>query len=194
MRLFVALAPPPEILHEIETAVAAYRAEWPTLRWVRRDLWHVTLAFLGEVEDRRVPPLMSRLERTAARYPSLRLSFAGAGAFPSAGSRSGRVLWTGIDGDRRALARLADSVSAAARHAGIDVGERKRSFSAHLTLARVREPTCLRPLVDGLSSYVGTPWDAGELCLVRSHLGREPRYETIGAWPLRGAAGPPSEG
>ena len=51
MRLFVALAPPPAVLDELEAAAAPLRAQRGDLRWTGRDAWHVTLAFLGEVEQ-----------------------------------------------------------------------------------------------------------------------------------------------
>ena len=97
MRLFVALAPPPAALDELEAAVAPLRPRGPGLRWTSRDAWHITLAFLGDVSETAAARLTPRLERAAARHPQFRLAFAGAGAFPSA-SRA-RVLWVGLNGD-----------------------------------------------------------------------------------------------
>src|SRR5919109_4914888 len=116
MRLFVALRPPDETLDEVETAVAPLREAWPRLRWVRRDLWHLTLAFLGEVDDQVAQHLAERLARAARRHPPQVLSFGGGGAFPRAVRAT--VVWTGVDGDRRGLGALTDSVAAAARRAG----------------------------------------------------------------------------
>jgi 2'-5' RNA ligase len=128
VRLFVALIPPENTLDEIEAAFAPCRDGRPGLRWIRRESWHVTLAFYGEVGDRAVPRLLPRLERAAGRHPRRELAFAGAGAFPR----------------------------------------------AHL-----------RPIVEALRPYAGTPWTAGEIHLVQSHLGAEVRYETLHRWPLR---------
>ena len=116
MRLFVAVVPPAAARDELEAAAAPLRPGRPDLRWTSREVWHVTLAFLGEVEDVAAVRLMARLERAARRHASLRLSFAGAAAFP--GAARARVLWTGLRGDYRALAGLAASVAAAARRAG----------------------------------------------------------------------------
>lgn len=184
MRLFAALIPPEGALDEIERAFAPYR-DGPTephrsgLRWTRRDTWHVTLAFYGEVDDLTVSRLLPRLERAAGRHPSRALAFAGAGAFPRASSA--RTLWTGIDTDLR---RLADSCVAAGRREGIDMGRTLR-FHPHLTVARSRAPLDLRAVVDGLETYEGTPWTAAEVHLVQSHLGAEVRYETLYSWPLK---------
>ncbi|GAA2083114.1 RNA 2',3'-cyclic phosphodiesterase [Actinomadura alba] len=143
---------------------------------------HVTLAFLGEIDDRTFDRLTPRLERAARRYDPLTLSLAGAGAFPGGGAHA-RVLWTGMYGDRRTLARLAASVTAAGSRAGSPFGEH-RSFRPHLTLARCRRPTDVRPLLDELSSFAGSPWIADSICLVRSHLGAQVRHETLRTWPL----------
>lgn len=182
MRLFAALIPPESVLDEIERVFAPYRAESPALRWTARDTWHVTLAFYGEADDRTAERLMTRLERAARRHPRRELAFHGAGAFPRAAAA--RTLWTGIPADLR---RLSDSCVAAARREGIDMSRAQR-FHPHLTVARSREPLDLRPVVEGLSAYEGTPWPATEIHLVRSHLGAKVRYETLRSWPLKATA------
>ncbi len=193
MRLFVALAVPACAADELDDAVEPFRRPWPALRWTRRDAWHITLAFLGEVNETVSARLAARLERAAARHPCLPVSLGGAGAFPVA--TRARVLWTGVQGEPRALAALAASVAAGARRAGIPPAEEGRRFQPHLTLARCRAPVDARSLVESLSGYTGTPWTAGEIYLIRSHLpgGRphdRPRYETLGSWPLRVSAVP----
>ncbi|MQA86832.1 MAG: RNA 2',3'-cyclic phosphodiesterase [Streptosporangiales bacterium] len=187
MRLFAALIPPPDALDDIEAAVAPYRTAWPHLRWVREDLRHVTLAFFGEVDETALTRLTPRLERAAARHPPLDLSLAGAGAFPSGGRA--RVLWAGLYGDRRELAGLAASASAAGRRSGVGAADRRQRFHPHLTLARCRVPTDLRPLVEALSAYAGCSWTADALHLMRSHLGPQIRYEAVESWPLRKRSG-----
>jgi 2'-5' RNA ligase len=179
VRLFVALIPPDNVLDEIESAFAPYRDDRPDLRWTGRGSRHVTLAFYGEVDDLTTARLLPRLERAAARHPSRALAFSGAGAFPKAASA--RVLWTGIRGDLR---RLSDSCRAAARREGVDTGRALR-FHPHLTVARASAPRDLTAIVEGLRTYEGTPWTAGEIHLVQSHPGPEVRYETLYRWPLK---------
>lgn len=179
MRLFVALLPPDDVLDEIEELFAPHRGDWPGLRWTRRGSLHVTLAFYGEVADRIVPRLGGRLERAAARHPRRELSFAGAGAFPR--TSASRALWAGVHGDLR---RLADSCAAVARREGLTTGAYD-TFRPHLTVARSRHPLDVRPMVEKLATFEGTPWEANEIHLVRSHLGGDPRYETLRTWPLR---------
>lgn len=183
MRLFVAVAVPEEAADELEAAVAPHRPSWPGLRWTGRDAWHLTLAFLGEVDESSLAKLAPRLQRAAARHPRLALSVAGAGAFP--GANRARVLWTGVQGERRALAALAASVAAGSRRAGAPPAEEGRRFQPHLTLARCRAPADMRVLVAALSGYSGIAWTARDIYLIQSRPHSLPRYETLGRWPLR---------
>lgn len=183
MRLFVALVPPESALDALETACAPFKAARKDLRWVRRDAWHITLAFLGEVDEIPLTRLVPRLERAARRHSAFSLSFEGAGAFPSA--RRASVLWGGLAGDRKTLGDLAATVSAAARRAGALPPDQGRKFRPHLTLARCRTPADVQPLVEDLSGFRGNPWQASEFHLIRSHLGPQARYETLGSWRLR---------
>jgi RNA 2',3'-cyclic 3'-phosphodiesterase len=185
MRLFVAIAPPTQVLDELDALVRPLRDARGDLRWTHREAWHVTLAFLGEVDEPAAARLLPRLERAARRQHSFRLAFSGAGAFPKA-SRA-NVLWSGLSGDRDALRGLADSVAAGAGRAGATPPDRGRHFRPHLTLARCRMPADVTELVAALDDYRGHPWAADRVHLVRSHLntGDRPRYTTLASWPLR---------
>jgi 2'-5' RNA ligase len=206
VRLFVAIVPPPGALAELEAAIHQLRADAaashddadpaeaatdplpvgpvPRLRWTSSEQWHLTLAFLGEVDDAVVTKLRPRLQRAAARHPAQRLAIAGAGAFPS--PRKARVLWARLRADNRALAALAASVAAGARRAGAPPGDEGRRFTAHLTLARCRDAADLSRFTTALASFAGQEWTADSVRLVRSHLSAgAPRYETVGEWPLR---------
>src|SRR5260370_39242981 len=141
MRLFVAVTPPPDALAELDAAVGVLRADWPGLRWAGLDKWHVTLAFLGEVGDERLPDLTERLERAASRQHALRLRCGRGGAFPS--PAKARVLCAHIDGEPQVLLdlrRLAASVAAAARRAGAPPPDERRRYPPHVTLAPGKPP------------------------------------------------------
>lgn len=159
------------------------RPGWPGVRWSGREDWHVTLAFLGEVARGLLPELTTRLARAARRHHAAELSVARAGAFPA--PRRATVLWAGIGGDRRALGHLAASVAAGARRAGAPSPDEGRRYRPHLTLGRSREPADLGALVGALADFAGTPWAATEIHLIHSQPGSEPRYQTLGSWPMR---------
>jgi 2'-5' RNA ligase len=183
VRLFIAITPPATALAEIDAAVAPLRAARPELTWSSPRSWHITLAFLGEVDEAVVSRLAERLERAAGRHPRLELSTAGAGAFPTA--PRARVLWTGIRGHHDALRAMSNSVARGAERAGAPPPGERRRFRPHITLARCRQPADVRPLVTALADYSGSAWTADRIHLIRSYLGPRPRYESLGDWPLR---------
>jgi RNA 2',3'-cyclic 3'-phosphodiesterase len=191
MRLFAAVLPPPDVTEQLAAEVTRLK-KLPgadALRWTGRPGWHFTLAFYGEVGEELVPDLAARLRRAAARTPPFPLALRGGGQFGH-----GRALWTGAEGDLPALRLLAERAEAAARKAGVPMGEHRR-YKAHLTVARSRDAVDVRPYVDSLTGFTGGTWTVRELVLVRSHLprsgvpGEQPRYEAVDRWPLGTAAG-----
>ncbi|MER7108376.1 RNA 2',3'-cyclic phosphodiesterase [Streptomyces sp. NPDC000229] len=190
MRLFAAVLPSRVAVDELAGVVGGLRTlpGADDLRWTGREGWHFTLAFMGEVDERLVPELCTRLARAAHRTEPFPLRFHGGGRFGR------RVLWAGAAGGLDEMRLLAERADAAARRSGIPMDEHRR-YQAHLTVARSRtDATDLRPFVERLQPFEGTRWDVTELALVRSNLpgggdaGRGPRYETVGSWRL-GRAG-----
>lgn len=187
MRIFAAVLPPRAAVDELAVLVEELRtlpgAEG--LRWTGRPAWHYTLAFMGEVDEGLLPELCTRLERAAHRTLPFPLRVHGGGHFGR------RALWAGAAGGLDDMRLLAERADAAARRAGVPMDEHRR-YQAHLTLARSRMNTDLRPYVAVLEPFKGLRWEVAELALVRSNLprsgeeGERPRYETVGAWPLGG--------
>jgi RNA 2',3'-cyclic 3'-phosphodiesterase len=183
MRLFVAVQPPPTAMDELAAALTPLRRlpGADRLRWTETAGWHLTLAFLGEVDEPLLPELGERLGRAARRHEAARLRLAGGGRFGD------RALWAGVPGGTRSLGRLAASTAAAARRTGLATDT--KPFRAHLTVARARTPVDLRPFRDALAEFTGSDWTADTVRLMSSANagpGRPPRYETVRSWPLGG--------
>jgi RNA 2',3'-cyclic 3'-phosphodiesterase len=186
VRLFVGLVPSPAALDDLDAACAPFRLARDDLRWTGRELWHLTLAFLGEVSEESLPRLLPWLERAAGRNRAFALRAAGAGAFPNPARAN--VLWSGLSGDGPALAELAATVAAAARGAGVVPPDAYRGFTPHLTLARCRAPVEVREIVARLDRYQGPAWTVEEIYLIRSTLNARPRYERLETWKLPSAS------
>ncbi|MEU3985533.1 RNA 2',3'-cyclic phosphodiesterase [Streptomyces sp. NPDC026672] len=189
MRLFAAVLPPHDVVGELAVEVDELK-KLPGadgLRWTGRPGWHFTLAFYGEVDDALLPELSERLARAAHRTAPFPLAVGGGGQFGH-----GRALWAGAEGDLDTLGLLADRAEAAARKAGVPMGEHRR-YRAHLTVARARDAVDVRPYVTALADFTGRTWTVADLALVRSNLpgsgtpGEQPRYETVARWALGGA-------
>ena len=129
----------------------------------------------------RIPALIEAAAPAVAAAPPMTLRLAGGGRFGS--SRRPQVAWAGLEGDVAALVDLARRLAAVARSLRLAVED--RPFRPHLTIGRWRPG---RPadgtLVDGLAGYRGPAWAVTEVRLLDSHLGADPRYETVAAYPV----------
>ncbi|MEO7131810.1 MAG: RNA 2',3'-cyclic phosphodiesterase [Dermatophilaceae bacterium] len=188
MRLFVALLPPDEALDDLDDAVAP-RSEADErgdreLRWTDRHQWHVTLAFLGDVPERRLDDLTEGLGRVADRHGHLLVRLTGAGAFPN--PYAARVLWAGVEILRGDLDRLVSGLRNASNAAGATPDG--THFHPHVTLGRFHRPTEATRWIRAFDAYEGPVWTASHVALVESHLGqgrgRRPRYEVHAELPL----------
>ena len=175
-RMFVAVLPPPELVAAISDQLDPLPTRWPQLRWTDPAGWHLTLAFLARVDATQYRKLVENMTETAARTARFSVSLAGAGAFPAA--PIGRNLWLGVYDPTDALTKLASSTRRAVERAGIRAPDER--FTAHLTLARVSQPTDLSGQVAIVEKWGFGPWPVNELALVESQLGQgregRPRY------------------
>jgi 2'-5' RNA ligase len=132
VRLFVAIPLPPDVAAR---ASAILPTALPALRRVKPENLHLTLAFLGETPEGRLPDVGTAAEEAAKTVPPFTLSFDGVGQFPERGRP--RVVWLGVGAGASSLQRLGESLHHHLRSAGLDFED--RPLAAHLTLARVEE-------------------------------------------------------
>lgn len=133
-RLFVAVDPPDPVVDEITVLRKAGREEDELeARWTDPGQYHLTLRFVGEVDEARV----DTIRQAAAPDPEdeetgpFELRPSGLGVFPS--RRDPRVLWIGFEEPPRLLA-LRRGLEDRLVEAGLDPDD--RSFVPHLTVAR----------------------------------------------------------
>lgn len=126
-RLFVAV----ELPDSLKDRLAGLKGAIPAATWVKRDGFHLTLSFLGEVDAARVPAITAALEGVRAAPFAVTLS--GTGRFPPRGSP--RVAWVGIE-PQPALTALQQQVERALTPLGFPPED--RPFSGHITLARIK--------------------------------------------------------
>lgn len=152
--------------------------------WVATDNLHITLKFLGRVDQPRLELVEASLARAVAGLAPFELAIEGLGAFPSP-SRA-RVIWAGVSGGVEPLAKLADKVER--ELAALGFPPEDRGFSAHVTLARIREPrrdpNVVRALEEGASLAFGT-MRVDRIALMRSELSpRGVRYTELASRAL----------
>jgi 2'-5' RNA ligase len=165
VRLFVAVWPEAATLDVLGSLP---RPALPGVRWTGPEQWHVTLRFLGDADP----------DAVASRLTSVLAGRAGVEAVmgPVCALLGRAVLQVPVAG----LEDLAGAVAVATA----DLGQAPRPgpFHGHLTLARGRRPSDLRPLV---GQAAAASWRVSEVTLVSSVPGRGgSRYEVLGRWSL----------
>ena len=94
---------------------------------------HLTLKFLGEIDDKQLIDVCKITEEVAGRHKSFDIEIGGVGSF---GGRSARVLWVGAGKDSENLLKLQDDLETQLAFAGW--AEENRKFEGHLTLCRIK--------------------------------------------------------
>ena len=189
-RLFFGVPVPGPARAPLEAALPRLEPMLTGARLAPPGGWHLTLAFLGQVQPEMADEVVRVGEAAVAGVGPARLRLEGAGTFPESG-RKARVLWTGIGGDTEALVRLAAALSSASKAAGLRSED--RPLAPHLTLARFSTPAPVPQEALDLvaeAAAAGEPWEARELACFRSTLGgpRGARYRVVREFPLTGRA------
>jgi RNA 2',3'-cyclic 3'-phosphodiesterase len=185
-RLFVAVDPGEQVLARLALVIEKLRRKAPDAKWVRTDAMHLTLVFLGAIEDAALPAIMTALHTVAGRHGSLVLTVHGGGVFGA--PRRPRVLWAGISGELERLRALQQDVEAAVVPFGLTPED--RAYSPHLTLARARESRGEPALSACAQALAAEPFGEatiGEVVLYQSDLSPAgARYTALCRAPLLG--------
>lgn len=178
-RIFVAV-PVPEVVRSSIASVArtASHALLPSqasnLRWVRRDQYHITLKFLGDITEPQVQSVTDAVAAATAEWARpIHLSARGIGAFPHL--ERARVLWVGTQGDVTLLRMLQQQVETRLVSRGFDSSN--QPFKPHITIARLRQPGPIpSPLLE-YTDHVFGDWDVPCIQVIESQLSSAgPRY------------------
>lgn len=148
IRAFIAVRLPAEVrrrLMLIETRLVESRAD---VKWVAEENFHITLKFLGPVEEERIGAVCESVECAITGVKPFELTFAGVGAFPRPSSP--RVVWVGTPSGADEMRSLAGRIDDAME--GLGFPKEDRPFSGHVTLGRVRNPHGTEKLRDCIES------------------------------------------
>ena len=154
IRAFIAI----ELSEEVRAAIGEAQARLKRVplsvkvTWVKPANLHLTLQFLGHVDEGKLDPIKAALAAVAGAHPAQEVTVAGAGAFPDL--ERARVLWVGCDDADGRLKTLAEAVQRAMLPLGFE--PERRGFSAHLTLGRVKFPRPDAALTKALDSLKDT--------------------------------------
>ena len=175
IRSFIAIELPDELRLEIGRLQAQLKSgsqSW--VKWVNPDSIHLTLKFLGNIAVDRIDEITRAMEQAAQTVPPFHLEIKDVGAFPNL--KRVQVVWVGISGEVDKLGQLQHQIESNLERLGFT--PESRPFTAHLTLARLRNQASLDERQRFGQLIADTRFQAGSfevnaISLMRSQLTRE---------------------
>jgi RNA 2',3'-cyclic 3'-phosphodiesterase len=157
LRLFVGIDLPPELKLKVSTLANGV----PGARWVDAGNYHVTLRFIGEVDEGAASDIDAALLQI--RAPGFALALAGVGNFGT------RALWVGVERNP-ALSALHDRIESAIVRAGFEPEGRR--YAPHVSLARLKYPAeeRIQAFLAQHALFRAPPFAVAHFSLIASYL------------------------
>ena len=133
IRAFIAVDIAPNTISRITAAIEQLEPRIAAIRWVGADNFHLTLKFLGDIDESKIEPIGAALADALRLFPRLTINAKGLGVFPN--PKRPRVLWVGLVGSY--LVSLKAKVDSALTPLGFAPEE--KTFTPHLTIGRWRQ-------------------------------------------------------
>ncbi len=185
LRTFIAVGISKAVRDHLVTLQETLARAGVEVKWVEPENLHLTLLFLGEVEDRAVPEVCRVVGECARQFAPFEMSVETAGCFPH--PRRPRTLWVGVGEGKQELVALHDALEPPLLDLGCYRRE-ERGYTPHLTLGRVKGNRPSDPLAAALARQAG--WKGGtvpirEVLVLSSQLRPEgPEYTVLGRGKL----------
>jgi len=153
------------------------------VKWVEPKNIHLTLKFLGEIDDSKLPEIQEITKDVAEVHKNFALDIESVGSF---GGRSAKVVWIGAGKGADELIVLQKDLDGRLEQSGYP--KEDREFSAHLTICRVRNPKAGFKLAEATKQFeklkLGSI-SAGAVCVYQSQLTPQgPIYTQLASFKL----------
>ena len=168
MRCFIAIDIPADIRQSIADVIGKCNQGSKGVKWVAPEKIHITLKFLGEVNEGLITDIQKKLAPVCAERDIFTVTIKGAGAFPD--FKYPNVLWIGID-ESEELKRLYEDIEDVLSKLGFEKENRK--FSPHLTIGRIKDRKGIEPVIKEIYTFKDAFFgsiDVNEILLMRSIL------------------------
>lgn len=153
IRTFIAIPTPDnvrQVLSDIQSELKSSHAE---VKWEQPEKLHITLRFLGDVDEQQLPHLIKDCATIMCNLNSFSLIYEGLGCFPD--PRNPRIIWAGSHNDDGRLIYMKKEVEDIAARYGFE--RETRPFHPHITLARVQGRGNIQNLIKMLQSVTFEP-------------------------------------
>ncbi len=191
MRTFIAIELPQEIKSALSNIQAELKQAHADVKWVKPENIHLTLKFLGEIDETLVEKICAILEGIARQNTLFNLSLSDLGAFPKLNYP--RVIWIGVTNDQPVV-KIAEEIEKEAVEIGLP--SESRPFSSHITVGRVRSGLNQGALIEKLiflkKNFPASnlEFKVHSLTLFKSTLTPTgPIYEVLSTYPLQSGDG-----
>ena len=155
LRVFTAIQLPNGLSQSIDKAIRR-NLDHPTLRCVSQDALHITLNFIGDVEDRETPALCKALSSRLDSHQPFEVQLDGLGAFPNFDRP--RVLWIGVKEGSEEISLINQQLRETIEDFGF---VQEKRFLPHLTVARVQNRNLEQPALKKIqSAFERSQWPA----------------------------------
>lgn len=148
MRTFIAIELPQEIKDFFKGIQDQLKSSQADVKWVEPKNIHLTLKFLGEIDERKIDEVIEVARGLAKENKLFYIRLSSVGAFPNANYP--RVIWIGIDKGDAQVKQIASLLEEGLSRVGLP--KEKRPFSSHITIGRVRSGLNRKNLTDALSN------------------------------------------
>ena len=134
MRAFVAISLPEEIKKFLAQLQNELKATGADVKWVPPNNIHLTLKFLGEIDQEQIKSITTILKDVSESAKQFAITIGKTGAFPSI--NAARIIWVGVEKGADELKEIARLLEGKLQQLGFPKEE--KPFSAHITIGRVR--------------------------------------------------------
>lgn len=148
MRCFIAIPLTTDTHQELSQIQSQLKETEADVGWVKTDNIHLTLKFLGEIEEQKIKTISKELKELTNKYTSFETCMGKLGTFPSISNP--KVIWIGINKNEDKITNLQKGIEDVITPLGFE--KETRPFHPHLTLGRVRGKKNIQKLVDKLKS------------------------------------------
>jgi 2'-5' RNA ligase len=169
IRTFIAIELPEKIIYTISKVQEEIKSYGLKIRWVRPENIHLTLKFLGDIQEADTEKVARAVSESVTGHPPISLAVKGIGVFP--GIRRPRVIWLGVSNQLDVLTTFQKTLDEKLEAIGFP--KEKRPFRGHLTLGRIKskiDPKTLNDVLKEFTRFESESFSADRIILYKSEL------------------------